>query len=40
VEGKPIYELLLAGVIQPYEHGWIVISEADASAMMLKRGQR
>jgi hypothetical protein len=39
VEGKPIYELLLAGVIQPYEHGWIVISEADASAMMLKRGQ-
>jgi hypothetical protein len=37
--GKPqelIGSLLTANIIEPYEHGWIVIAEAHASAMRLK----
>ena len=35
--GKPIADLLLSGVIAAFEHGWIIVSEAHASAMMLKK---
>ena len=35
--GKPIAELLLAEIIEPFEHGWIVSDEVQASAMMLRK---
>ena len=33
--GKPICELTLAGIIEASEHGWIVVNEHHASAMMM-----
>ena len=35
--GKPIAELLIAEIIEPFEHGWIVSDEVQASAMMLRK---
>ena len=35
--GKPIAELLLAEIIEPFEHGWIVSDEVQSSAMMLRK---
>lgn len=35
---RPISEMLLAEIITVHEHGWIVIDQAQAGAMMLRRG--
>ena len=35
-KGKPIGELLIAQVIDSYEHGWIVLDTVQASAMLLR----
>lgn len=34
-EGKPIADLMLGGVIQDYEHGWIVMDDVMASSMFV-----
>jgi phage/plasmid primase-like uncharacterized protein len=33
--GKPISELINAGIIEAFEHGWIVVEETQISAMMI-----
>lgn len=38
--GKPIADLLLAEIIEPFERGWIVVNEAHASSMMMRKGER
>src|SRR5574343_1125251 len=40
VPGKPIAELLLAEIIEAFEHGWIVIDEAQSSAMLIRKSAR
>ncbi len=35
-KGKPIGELLLAQIIGPFEHGWVVLDAVQASAMMIR----
>lgn len=40
VPGKPIADLLIAEIIEAFEHGWIVIDEAQASAMMIRKSER
>lgn len=32
-----IGSLLQAGMIEPFEHGWVVVDDAWASAMMLRK---
>jgi len=38
--GKPIADLLMAEIIEPFEHGWIVVNEAHASSMLMRKAQR
>lgn len=38
--GKPIADLLMAEIIEPFEHGWIVVNEAHASSMLIRKGER
>lgn len=40
VPGKPIADLLTAEIISTFEHGWIVVDEAQASAMLIRKGQK
>jgi phage/plasmid primase-like uncharacterized protein len=35
--GKPISDLLTAQIIDPFEHGWIVIDQVQSSAMMIRK---
>jgi len=35
--GKPIADLLVAEIIEAFEHGWMVIDEAQASAMLIRK---
>lgn len=35
--GRPIADLLVAEIIAPFEHGWCVVNEADASAMLMRK---
>jgi hypothetical protein len=35
---RPISELLLAQMIEAYEHGWIMVDEVQAGSMLLARG--
>ena len=35
--GKPIADLLVAEIIEAFEHGWTVIDEAQASAMLIRK---
>lgn len=35
--GKPIADLLVAEIIEAFEHGWVVIDEAQASAMLIRK---
>ncbi len=35
--GKAIAELLEAGVIEQFEHGWLVVNEEHASSMLMQR---
>ena len=34
-KGKPVAELFAAGLIEPFEHGWIVIDQVQASSMLM-----
>ena len=40
VPGKPIADLLMSQIIEVFEHGWIIIDEAQASAMMIRKSER
>jgi len=40
VPGKHIADLLMSQIIEVFEHGWIVIDEAQASAMMIRKSER
>lgn len=35
-KGKPVAELLLAQVVENYEHGWIVLDSVQASSMLMR----
>lgn len=35
--GKPIADLLVAEIIEAFEHGWTVIDEAQASSMLIRK---
>ena len=37
VPGKPIADLLTAQIIESFEHGWIVIDQVQASAMLIRK---
>jgi hypothetical protein len=37
VPGKPIADLLIAQIIEPFEHGWIVIDPVQSSAMLIRK---
>ena len=38
--GKPIADLLLAEIIEAFEHGWVVVNEAQASSMLIRKTER
>lgn len=38
--GRPIADLLVAEIIEAFEHGWMVVDEAQASAMLIRKGER
>jgi phage/plasmid primase-like uncharacterized protein len=40
VPGKPIADMLLAEIIEAFEHGWTVIDEIQASAMLIRKSER
>jgi phage/plasmid primase-like uncharacterized protein len=40
IPGKPIADLLVAEIIEAFEHGWIVANEAQASAMLIRKSER
>jgi putative DNA primase/helicase len=40
VPGKPIADMLVAEIIEAFEHGWIVIDDAQASAMLIRKSER
>ena len=40
VPGKPIADLLTAEVIATFEHGWVVVDDAQASAMLIRKSER
>lgn len=35
--GKPIADLLVAEIIEAFEHGWVVIDEVQAASMMIRK---
>jgi hypothetical protein len=35
--GRPVADLLISEVIAAHEHGWIVIDDSQASAMMMRK---
>ena len=40
VPGKPIADMLVAEMIKAFEHGWTVIDETQASAMLIRKSER
>lgn len=38
--GKPIADLLMAEIIEAFEHGWVVVNEAQASSMLIRKTER
>jgi hypothetical protein len=38
--GKPIADLLVSEIIEAFEHGWLVVDEAQASSMLLRKCER
>ena len=38
--GKPISDMLVAEIIESFEHGWIVIDDTQASVMMIRKSER
>jgi phage/plasmid primase-like uncharacterized protein len=39
-DGRPISDLLVSEIITAHEHGWMVIDESQASAMMMRRNAK
>jgi len=39
-KGRLIYNLLNAGIIQAFEHGWVVSDGVTASSMMIRKGEK
>lgn len=37
VSGKPVSDLLIGEIIASHEHGWIMLDEVEASAMMMRK---
>jgi phage/plasmid primase-like uncharacterized protein len=40
VPGKPIADLLTAQIIEAFEHGWSVVDEVQASAMLIRKSTK
>jgi hypothetical protein len=40
VPGKPIADLLIAQIIEPFEHGWIVIDPVQSSSMLIRKSEK
>ena len=40
VPGKPIADLLTSQIIEPFEHGWIVIDNIQASSMLIRKSEQ
>lgn len=40
VPGRPITDLIVAEIIEPLEHGWVVTNETQASAMLIRKSSR
>lgn len=40
VPGKPISDLLTAQIIEAFEHGWSVVDEVQASAMLIRKSTK
>ena len=40
VPGKPIADLLTAQIIEAFEHGWAVVDEVQASAMLIRKSTK
>jgi hypothetical protein len=38
--GKPIADLLVAEIIEAFEHGWVVIDDTQASSMLIRKSER
>ena len=38
--GKPIADMLVAEIIETFEHGWTVIDDTQASAMLIRKSER
>jgi len=38
--GKPIADMLVAEIIEAFEHGWVVVDDAQASAMLIRKSER
>ncbi len=38
--GKPIADLLVAEIIEAFEHGWVVVNDAHASSMLIRKSER
>jgi phage/plasmid primase-like uncharacterized protein len=38
--GKPIADLLVAEIIETFEHGWVVIDDTQASSMLIRKSER
>jgi hypothetical protein len=38
--GKPIADLLVSEIIEAFEHGWLVVDEAQSSSMLLRKCER
>lgn len=38
--GKPIADLLVAEIIEAFEHGWLVVNDAHASSMLIRKSER
>lgn len=39
-KGKIIADMLVAEIIESFEHGWVVIDDTQASAMMIRKSER
>lgn len=37
VPGKPIADLLNSQIIEPFEHGWVVVDQVQSSAMLIRK---
>ena len=38
--GKPIADMLVAEIIEAFEHGWLVVDDVQASSMLIRKSER